>query len=215
MTAAPEFFSPQFHYTFGSHEPLIRIESGDSFCVICPDSDNKLADDTVLPKERRQDGSGNDLFEGNPVSGPIFVQGAECGDVLAINIHDIELDRASGQTLLAPGHGLLSSDELLQPDEFFSAERGRNDEPVPQHMYEWSIDPIRQTATIKNPLGDQPIIVPLRPMVGTIGVCPPWGQSLSTLLADVHGGNMDLPILGSGTTILFARVLLWCAVDDG
>ncbi len=202
MTTPPEFFSPKFHYTFGDHEPMLRVGSGESLCVVCPDSDNGLSDGSVLPDERRQSPSGSDLFEGNPVGGPIYVEGIETGDALAVDIDAIELDRRTGQTLLAPGHGLLSSDQLVRPDELFSSDKHCAHDPVPQHLYQWAIDPANQTATITNPLGDDTITVPLRPIVGTLGVCPPWGQNVSTLMADVHGGNMDLPVLGAGTTII-------------
>jgi acetamidase/formamidase len=38
-------------------------------------------------------------------------------------------------------------------------------------------------------------------MIGSIGVCPPWGQSISSLYAGDFGGNMDLPLVRPGATL--------------
>lgn len=189
------FYPDRYFYTFGAHEASKRICSGDSLTVVCADSDNHLADGSMLPNDRRQVSTGSDLFEGNPIAGPISVEGAIPGDCLAVDILDIELDRDWGQTLLAPGHGLLSCDQLTSPGE-------RVSEAVPWHMYRWQLDRKRDVARLENALASDPVEVPLRPMVGTIGICPPWGQQISTLLAGTHGGNMDLPLIRPGATLL-------------
>jgi len=190
-----EFFAARFHYTFGPHEPTLRIDSGTSLRIICPDSDNELADGTLLESGRRHQDSGTELFEGNPVAGPIYVEGAEPGDSLAVRIEEIHLDRTKGQTLLAPGHGLLPIHLLARPREDGSQEA------VPKHMYFWEIDPEAWVAALVNPLGDDRMTVPLAPFIGTIGVCPHWGQSISTLLSGAFGGNMDIPAVAPGATI--------------
>ncbi len=182
-----DFLSPKFHYTFAAHEPGRVVKPGESLRVICPDSDNALADGTELSPSQRQSSAGGELFEGNPMAGPIAVEGAAIGDTLTVAIEDIELDRDYGQTLLAPGHGLLHRREL-------------GDVP-PRHLYRWRIDAAAGTATLDNPLGDRPIAVPLDPFVGCIGTCPKWGQAVSTLLSGEHGGNMDLPLIRPGATL--------------
>lgn len=188
-----EFVSQRFYYTFGPHEPAISVASGTELCVVCPDSDNELADGTLLRAEQRQKGPG--LFEGNPMAGPVYVEGAQTGDAIAVTILDIELDRATGQTGLAPGHGLL-------PMHLLS--RARDDRPaelIPRHLYRWSIDTKQRLARLINPLGGRPMTVKLDPFVGCIGVCPPWGQQISTLFAGVFGGNMDVPAMRPGATL--------------
>ena len=187
-----EFVSPRFHYTFGPHAPMLRVADGTVLRVACPDSDNAQSDGTLLsPEQRQADVPG--LFEGNPMAGPIYVEGAAPGDCLAMRIDDIELDRATGQTGLAPSHGLLPSELLLK-----NTPAGTS---VPRHLYRWRIDVAAGTASVINPLGPHPITVPLNPFIGCIGVCPPWGQSISTLLCGVFGGNMDIPSLRAGATI--------------
>lgn len=189
---AQEFFSSRFHYTFGPNAPTLSVTSGASLCVVCPDSDNELADGSILPKERRQSDIAG-LFEGNPMAGPIFVEGAAVGDCLAVRIDAIELDRATGQTLLAPGHGVLPTHLLLE-----NAAEGTT---IPRHLFRWRIDPASDIAELVNPLGPHRVTVRLDPFVGCIGVAPPWGQSISTLLCGPFGGNMDIPAVRPGATI--------------
>ncbi|MCC6240807.1 MAG: acetamidase/formamidase family protein [Phycisphaerales bacterium] len=189
------FQSSRFQYTFGPHAPTLRIHPGARLRVVCPDSDNEQSDGSILSPEQRQHAGGHELFEGNPMAGPIEIQGATSADSIAVRIDAIELDRTKGQTGLAYGHGLLSADQLIpRPD----MEHGSR---IPAHLYEWKIDPAQGVATIVNPLGNRPISVPLAPFVGCIGVCPPWGQSISTLFCGIHGGNMDIPLIRPGTAI--------------
>lgn len=190
-----DFFSSRFHYTFGPHEPTLRVRPGTSLRVICPDSDNELVDGSLLSMEQRQADRAGLLLAGNPMAGPIHVEGASPGDCLAVRIDDIELDREKGQTGLGYGHGLLAVDLLVCPE---AAEAG---ESVPRRLYQWKIDPDRRTATLVNPMGSAPMVVPLNPFIGCIGICPKWGQSISTLYAGGFGGNMDLPLTCAGTTL--------------
>ena len=106
-----------------------------------------------------------------------------------MGILDVQIPPGVGRTGLGPGHGLLPA-HLVEP-------KGN----VPQHMYQWDIDPVTCRASLRNPLGDGPIEVPLKPFVGCIGVCPDQGQGVSTLYAGTHGGNMDLRSLAAGATI--------------
>ncbi len=129
------------------------------------------------------------------MAGPIEIEGSDAGDCVTVHIESIELDRTKGQTGLAYAHGLLSADQLIVRADMEAGQQ------IPRHLFEWNIDPAQGVATVVNPLGDRPITVPLDPFVGCIGVCPPWGQAISTLFCGVYGGNMDIPLLRPGTTI--------------
>lgn len=190
------FFSNRFQYTWGPSEPSIEIESGATLHVVCPDSDNGLADGTPLPVERRQQSSGSPMFAGNPLAGPIAIRGATPNDCLAIEIETIDLDRKVGATLLAPDHGLLSRDQLFGPEA--AAEPGS----VPRHLYQWTLDHEQQVAKLANPFGKEAISLPLRPMIGCIGVCPNLGQSISSVFAGDFGGNLDLPLIAPGAVVM-------------
>lgn len=125
------------------------------------------------------------------MAGPIYVEAAAPGDVLAVKVLDIALNSSTGQTLLKPGHGYLSTSEVSPDDP----------SKIPTHMYRWKIDASRQVAQLTNPLGTKPIEVALSPFIGCIGVCPKWGQATSTLFAGSFGGNMDIPLLAKGATL--------------
>jgi len=187
-----DFVSQPFHYTYGPHAPVLRVKSGDTIEVLCPSGDNRMADGSPIKPEHRQQSTGAPLFEGNPLAGPICVDGLGVGDSLAIEIFDVTIQGEQGLTLLAPRHGLLTSEELTDA----------TDAEVPEQMYQWQIDQSRKTAEMVNPLGPDYISVPLRPMVGSIGVCPSSGQHISSLFAGDFGGNLDLSIVRSGATII-------------
>lgn len=186
--------SPRFHYTFGPHEPAVTLRSGQSIELICPDSDNRLSNDRVLSDEQRYPPDAPPWSHGNPVAGPIAIEGAQPGDQLAVTIDRIVLDRADGQTLIARDHGLVPALLLEPPD-------GRD--TMPRRLYRWRLDHDRGIAQLENPIGDRAVSIPIRPFVGCIGVCPAQGQSLHTLYSGAHGGNMDLPLIAAGTTVHF------------
>jgi amidase len=188
------FFSPRFHYTFGPHQPMLRIPAGTALTITCPDSDNVLPDGTPLSREQRHCDRSSSL-EANPMAGPIWVEGAEPGDSLIVHIDAIHLDRQLGQTLLAPAHGLLPADLLLGPAVADAPQS------VPRHLYRWKFDAAQRYATLENPLGDDAVSVRLEPFVGCLGVCPPARRHVSTLLSGTFGGNMDLPISVAGASI--------------
>ncbi len=186
-----EFRSPKFWYTFGPHDPAIHLKSGGALNVTCPDSDNQWGDGRLLSQAEKGDGPGSTIFPGNPMAGPIAIDDAMPGDALAVTIDSIVLDRATGQTLLSQGHGLLPGHQL-DPD---------GGGQVPRHLYQWQIDVQAGIARSVNSLGDFSLVVPLNPFIGCIGVCPKWGQSIATLFAGSFGGNMDIPAIAPGATL--------------
>ncbi|MAE66883.1 MAG: hypothetical protein CMJ18_21710 [Phycisphaeraceae bacterium] len=195
MTAGTSFDSPLFHYSFGPHRPMLRVDPGARLRITCPDSDNALADGTVLPASRRQRDDATALFEGNPLAGPIEVTGACPGDEIRVELHAVTLDRDYGQTLIAPGHGAVPG-RMLEP-----LRDDGSRESVPRHMFRWQIDRAAGTARLANPIGRAPVEVPLDPFVGCIGVCPRWGQAISSLYSGDFGGNLDVRLMRPGATV--------------
>lgn len=110
----------------------------------------------------------------NPVTGPIFVEGALPGDALSVTIEAIRLG-PTGYVAATPGTGLLGS-VGVEPEIITFQVIGNS---------LW--------------LGDL-VEMPLRPMVGTIGVAPPTGE-ISTLSLGSHGGNLDMNDITVGTTV--------------
>jgi acetamidase/formamidase len=117
-----------------------------------------------------------DFAKVNPVSGPILVEGAEPGDILVVDIHDIAVDDW-GWTANIPDFGLLA-------DQFPDA-----------HLRISSI----VDGTVELLPG---LTFPSVPMVGTIGVAPPEAGKTSVVVPTRWGGNMDIRHIGGGAKLL-------------
>ena len=120
----------------------------------------------------RKDFSLLDMSRNNPVTGPLFVRGAEPGDVLQIDILQISL-RDYGTMCVRTGVGLY--------------------EVKGCHCRRF---PIRNNEI----LFDHGIRIPVRPMIGEIGTSPA-GEGISTQPPGEHGGNLDIRELGAGSTV--------------
>lgn len=115
-----------------------------------------------------------DFSRVDQVAGPIFVEGAEPGDTLEVELLSFEPD-AWGWTANIPGFGLLA-DEF--PDAHLRISRigGGVAELLPG------------------------IRVPIAPFCGELGVAPA-GEPRSTIPPGEHGGNMDTRHLTAGSTL--------------
>jgi acetamidase/formamidase len=115
------------------------------------------------------------------LTGPIFVEGAEVGDVLEVRLLDIKYRANWGWNLQAPLLGTL-------PEDFPELRRIH----IP-------LDLARNVARM--PWGQE---LKLDPFFGNFGVAPPvsWGR-LSSKEPRSFGGNMDNKELGVGSTTYF------------
>lgn len=111
----------------------------------------------------------------NPVTGPIFVDGAEPGDELIVTFEDVVPD-SWGWTANIPGFGLLA-------DDFPAA-----------HL---RVSTVADDVATLLPGVD----VRIRPMIGTIGVAPSGPGRTPLLVPTEAGGNMDIPQLNAGTRL--------------
>lgn len=128
------------------------------------------------------------------LTGPVHVEGARPGDVLQIDILDIQLNERWGYTAIRPLRGTL-------PDEF---DRFTIIHPL--------ID--AQARTARLPWGTE---IPLSPFFGILAVAPPphWGR-VPSIQPRKFGGNMDNKELVPGTTLylpVFAEGALFSAGD--
>jgi amidase len=178
--ATHEFEPTHFHVTIGSHEPVLRVASGDTISTWCVDSSG-------------YDREGNDITAGgNPQTGPFFVEGAQPGDTLAVR-----LDR------LTPGRTRGVSGEVVAPnvvDPWFVPEL-----PERADVDTWLLDLVAGTARLESPpaglerLGE----LALDPMLGCFGVAPARGEAISCATSGPHGGNMDYRGFRAGVTVYF------------
>lgn len=112
-------------------------------------------------------------------TGPVAVQGAKAGDVLAVEILDVELRQNWGWFRIHPIWGTI-------PEDF--------PDVVMHHV------PIDLAGrTVRLPWGQT---LALRPFFGVMGVAPPpaWGR-IGTVIPRAHGGNLDNKELVPGTTL--------------
>lgn len=111
----------------------------------------------------------------NPATGPIYVEGAEPGDVLEIRIENIQ----------------VGAQGVMMVDKTFGVLKDRFDD------MHFKVMPIKQGRVIF----DDKLSIPIRPMIGVIGVAPKEGLSFNTGTPHSHGGNMDTNLIVAGTTL--------------
>ncbi len=115
----------------------------------------------------------------HPLTGPIFVEGAEPGDVLEVRILEIELMMPLGVSGFLPGGGTI-------PDDFPYA-----------GLQLFELD---EAAGVAHMGPD--ITIPLRPFFGSLGVAPPVLRGrVSSGPPGSHVGNLDNKELIPGTTL--------------
>ena len=178
-------FTPTHYYTtLGPHEPVLRVSDGDT--IITTTVDARGMDhhrEQVTPR-------------GNPQTGPFYVEGAEPGDTLVVELDEIRPNRRYGFA------GSSVAPNVVDPTyvpELPQAAPG--EERVDA---EWDVDVDAGTATLVAPeskLGR--LVLPIEPMIGCFGVAAKGGQAISTATSAEHGGNMDYRGFARGTTVYF------------
>ena len=167
--------------------PVLKIASGDTVRVETMVAGGverlKVAGvtDAEIPDSLKQvEKSVTDRGPGaHPLTGPIFVEGAEPGDVLEVHILGFEFLHPYGVTGFRPGAGAL-------PDDFPYARFRR----IP-------IDAKAGTAEFR-----PGVILKLAPFWGSIGVAPPEVvHRLSSGPPGVHAGNLDNKELVAGSIL--------------
>ncbi|MBC8477404.1 MAG: acetamidase/formamidase family protein, partial [Dehalococcoidia bacterium] len=82
-----------FYYTFGPNEPALTVKSGDVVVARTRDAGGFNEKMEPMPEEMKQRNDATLLCERNPQVGPVYVEGAEPGDVLAATIQQIKHKR--------------------------------------------------------------------------------------------------------------------------
>jgi acetamidase/formamidase len=168
----------RFFNTLGDHPPALSTRPGVTVVAETVDANGFGADGARIASGA------------NPMSGPIFMEGAEPGDALGVRIVRITPSRETGWT-----RGALAGN-VVDP-EFVR-------ELPPRDRIEWRIDRAAGTAApIEPPPALAGFSVPLDPMVGCFGVCPAGGEAISTATSGPHGGNMDWRGFRAGCTVWF------------
>jgi acetamidase/formamidase len=114
----------------------------------------------------------------NPVSGPVYVEGAKPGDALKVTLRKF-IPSGVGWTANIPGFGLLA-DQFKEPA-----------------LHIWTYDTNSLAPALYGPGGK----VPLKPFAGTIGNAPAEPGLHSVVPPRNVGGNLDIRDLSAGVTL--------------
>ena len=161
------------YYEISRHNPpAIYVNPGETISVETQDTFNGLV---------KKQGDHRNIKKkpyGNPQSGPIYINGADKGDTLAVHIQKI--DARIGQAVNEMSWGRNGMAEFLGTD----VPRATRICPVKDGKVWWS----------------PRVGLPYSPMIGTIGTAPAIGVP-TTGPAGPYGGNMDLKEVSEGNTL--------------
>ena len=180
---ATHHFTPShYHRTIGEHEPVLHIADGDTVNTSTVDAHGMDASETQVTEG------------GNPMTGPFYVDGAEPGDALVVELEELTPNREYGWSRVTVAPNVLDPEYVarLPADDRDGISR-------------WQIDAFGGTATMVEAPGTSAtgLTLPLAPMVGCFGVAPGAGQAYSTATAGAYGGNMDYRGFIAGVSAVF------------
>ena len=166
----------QTHNRFSSTiEPILRVESGAVIEAFTEDaSDEQLGPDSDISA---LDSLSFDPI--HPLTGPVYVEGAQPGDVLKVTLHTIELGDWGWNAIL-PGFGFLSDTISVKYLKIYELGKGTESVEFKEGME-----------------------LRLNPFPGVMGVAPATDSLLSTIPPRANGGNMDDPNMTEGTVMYF------------
>lgn len=154
-----------------SNQPVVTVAPGERLALELLDASRGL----FTPASTAATLGELELGNANPLTGPVYVDGAEPGDTLAVTIHDYAISDW-GWTAIIPGFGLLA-------DDF--------PEPL-MHISSYDYNTVEFLPGVQ---------LPTRPFAGTIGVAPSVNGNHSAIPPLPCGGNMDVRSLVAGTTL--------------
>ncbi len=150
--------------------PALHVAPGERFTLISPDASNGL----LGPHSTAADIAKIDFRRLDPLCGPVYVEGAEPGDALVLEILELELG-SWGWTGLLPDFGLLD-DQF--PEPFFRS----------CDLTDGSIDIFGER-------------FPLKPMLGVLGVAPAMDGDFASITPTNAGGNIDVRYITRGAKL--------------
>jgi acetamidase/formamidase len=152
-------------------KPRLVIAPGDTVRLECQDASGAQVRPGMTVAEYLK----IDRDRIHALTGPIFVEGAEPGDVLEIKVLTVA-HKGWGWSSVIAGLGFLK-DRFADP-----------------YLFHWQLED-----AVSRSLA--PAVVPLRPFCGVMGVAPAEPGEFRTRPPGVFGGNMDVRELCSGATL--------------
>jgi acetamidase/formamidase len=176
--AMTEASQGKYHYVYGPFAaPVLTVDPGAVISFETHDAfEGAIKHETDKPSEIL-----NFPFL-NPQNGPVYINGAEKGDCLAVHIQSIRPrgpQPVGTTTLIAEFGGLCGTGDTAMLNA-----------PLPERVKKMNVDEqwVYWSDKIK---------LPYEPFIGTIGTSPEI-EAISSLVPDYYGGNMDLPDVGLG-----------------
>lgn len=158
-----------YYYKFSANNPVqLQANSGDQLRFITQDCFTGLirsSEDLTIDFN---------YDRANPASGPAFINGAEPGDILQVEILDIRVSNQGVVTTL-PGCGPLA---------------------------EWQEIRTKPLVITDDKVQFNDLQFPISPMIGVIGVAPADAH-VACGFPGAHGGNMDCKLISKGATVYF------------
>lgn len=182
------FVPKVFYNTFsGAHPPALRIKSGDRVIT-------STLDDLGIDADGKSQGAGP-----NPQTGPFYVEGAEPGDLLVVTIEKLTPNRATGM-----------STSFMMPNSVDPGSLAGKPDPA---RVPWTIDQAQGVVRLDLPalvpnvdwrsrFSSPAFEMPLRPMLGSMGVAPPASKDALTTVPGPFGGNLISAGLTTGARVM-------------
>jgi acetamidase/formamidase len=154
-----------------SLEPRLRIEAGDEVQIECVDASGSQVQPGMTTAEYLK----IDRAKIHALTGPIWIEGAEPGDVLEIDVLSTR-HAGWGWSSVVEGLGFLKE---------------RFHEP---YLFHWQLDG-ESTSSL------EPAVVPVRPFLGVMGVARADDGAFRTRPPGPFGGNLDVRELCAGSKL--------------
>ena len=180
---AAEVVPRDYSYVFNPYrDPIARVKPGERVTIHTEDAfGSRITKKEDLPS--RALATAKFL---NPQTGPIYVEGAEPGDTLAVRIEGIVPKRDFAVSVLIPYFGGLTSTNFTRTLQ----------EPLPERVWIWDLVDGGNNL-LNEELG---VRLPWEPFLGTLAVAPDL-EAVTALAPGPFGGNMDVPDVKPGNTV--------------
>jgi len=203
--------------------PVVRCQPGDEVVLETRDA----LDGQAGPGVSADALATPDLDVVHPLTGPVYVEGAEPGDLLAVEILDIEPDRY-GFTVQLPGFGFLR-DEFPEPyivkwriSEGWATSAELRGVRIPDASFMGTIG-VAPSEELRREMfrreeelrGRGGFVLPPDPAGAVPARDPIASHGLRTIPPRENGGNTDIKQMVKGTTLLFPCFVDGCMLSVG
>ncbi len=188
--AIHEVVAKTYYNTFSrAHPVLARVRPGDTVATKTIDASGRDEKGVQIARPS------------NPLTGAVYVEGAEPGDTLVVRFTKVRMNRNWGWTAYRLGLYSLTPESI----EGIYPNRYKEGTIIPErvNVVPWDLDIERQTVRLREPATSSvKLEFPARPMIGCVGVAPPGDFAPTSSPSGAYGGNLDYNRIGEGTTVM-------------